>query len=162
MTIRYAGKLMLTFRYAGKLMLTIRYAGKLMLTIRYAGKLMLTIRYAGKLMLTIRYAGKLMLTRSVQRYHQKCINLLKRINNFLTLDMKQLFYNSYIAPCFDYGCISWNNCKSAFINKITKVTKTSCLYNFEKPRKTCSKSNFTSLKWLSIKGHRKYFTILMV
>ena len=50
------------------------------------------------------------------------VHLLKRINNFLTLGMKQLFYNSHIAP-FDYGCISWNHCKSAFINKIIKLQK---------------------------------------
>ena len=90
------------------------------------------------------------------------VHLVKRINNFLTLDMKQLFYNSYIAPCFDHGCISWNHCKSAFTNIIIKLQKRAACIILKKPRKTCSKSNFTSLKWLSIKGRHKYFTILMV
>ena len=76
--------------------------------------------------------------------------------------MKQLFYDSYIVPGFDYGCISWNQCKSAFTNRIVKLQKRAACIILKNPRKTCSKSNFTSLKKLSIKGRRKYFTILMV
>ena len=92
------------------------------------------------------------------------VHLLKRISNFLTLDMKQLFYNLYIAAFihFDYGCISWNHCKSAFTNRIIKLQKRAACIILKKPRKTCSKSNFTLLKWVNIKGRRKYFTILMV
>ena len=90
------------------------------------------------------------------------VHVLKRKNNFLTLDMEQLFYNSYIAPYFDYGCISWNHCKPAFTNRIIKLQKRAACIFLEKPRKTSSKSNFTSLKWLSIIGRQKYFTTLMV
>ena len=32
------------------------------------------------------------------------IALLKRISIYLTFEMKQLFYSSYILPCFDYCC----------------------------------------------------------
>ena len=34
--------------------------------------------------------------------------LLKRIQYFLTPDVEQLFYNAYITPIFDYGCVIWS------------------------------------------------------
>ena len=34
--------------------------------------------------------------------------LLKSVQYFLTPDIKQLFYNAYITPIFDYGCVKWS------------------------------------------------------
>ena len=36
------------------------------------------------------------------------LHLLKRIKCFLTPQMQQTFYNSYLTPYFDYGCVTWS------------------------------------------------------
>jgi len=33
--------------------------------------------------------------------------LLRRIKPYLTLEMRKLYYNSYILPIIDYGIILW-------------------------------------------------------
>ena len=47
--------------------------------------------------------------------------LLGRINSYLSIEMRQLFYNAYITPYFDYGCIIWSHCKSLLVQRITKI-----------------------------------------
>ena len=47
--------------------------------------------------------------------------LLKRIQYFLTPDVKQLFYNAYITPIFDYGCVIWSKANTVDIHRITKL-----------------------------------------
>ena len=47
------------------------------------------------------------------------LHLLKRIKCFLTPEMQQTFYNSYITPYFDYGCVTWSQCNSTCISRIT-------------------------------------------
>ena len=76
--------------------------------------------------------------------------------------MKQLFYNAYITPYFDYGCIIWSHCKSSLVQRITKIQKRAARIILSKTKSDSSKSNFVSLKWLTFKNRCRYSTILMV
>ena len=51
------------------------------------------------------------------------INLLKRLTPFLNTDMKNLFYNAYIIPQFDYCCIVWANGTKSSLNKVFSLQK---------------------------------------
>ena len=46
----------------------------------------------------------------VDNIHKKLTNkviLLPRIKPYITLEMRKLYYNSYILPIIDYGIILW-------------------------------------------------------
>ena len=46
----------------------------------------------------------------VDNIHKKLTNkvlLLHRIKPYITLEMRKLYYNSYILPISDYGIILW-------------------------------------------------------
>ena len=90
------------------------------------------------------------------------LHLLKRIKFFLTPEMQQTFYNSYITPYFDNGCVTWSQCKSTCISRITKLQKRAARIILNKPIRSFSKENFVSLKWLAFKTRCMYFTTLMV
>ena len=90
------------------------------------------------------------------------LHLLKRIKCFLTPEMLQTFYNSYITPYFDYGSVTWSQLNSTCISRITKLQKRAARIILNKPIRSCSKENLVTLKWLAFKTHCMYFTILMV
>lgn len=90
------------------------------------------------------------------------INLLKRINYFLTAENKQLFYNSYILSCFDYACITWSTCSKNEFHKIEKLQKRAARIILKKPIKTPSIFMFKELNWLSFSNRLKYHIALLV
>ena len=46
---------------------------------------------------------------------------MRRINYFLTDEMKKLFYNAYIMSIFEYCCTVWSNGNLRSVNKIVKI-----------------------------------------
>ena len=38
------------------------------------------------------------------------ITLLKQLSKYVNRDSLKLYYNSYILPIFDYGCLIWSRC----------------------------------------------------
>jgi hypothetical protein len=81
---------------------------------------------------------------------------------FLSPEMKQLFYNAYIASSYDYGCIIWSQCNKSDVNKITKLQKRTAGIILNKPLKTNSLDMFQNMKWLSFPSRYKYFSGIMV
>ena len=49
------------------------------------------------------------------------IALLRRIKQFLPMNMRKLFYNSYILPHLDYCCHLWG--ASPFMNRLYRIQK---------------------------------------
>ena len=88
--------------------------------------------------------------------------LLKRIQYFLTSDMKQLFYNAYITPIFDYGCVTWHKASAADINRIIKLQKRAARIVLNERRIARSSVMFKTLNWLTFTNRCKYFTALLV
>ena len=76
--------------------------------------------------------------------------------------MKKLFYNSYITPILDYGCIIWKHGKSSDINRISKIQKRIARVILSKPLRSNSNDNFRALNWLSFRKRSYYFTAIMV
>jgi hypothetical protein len=88
--------------------------------------------------------------------------LLKKLNYFLSDEMKMLFYNAYILPSFDYCCFLWGVSKQAHSKKILLLQKRAARIILSKPFKTPSLEMFKNLKWLTFENRCKYHTAVMV
>ena len=70
------------------------------------------------------------------------IALLKHVINFLTDEMKIMFYNSYILPIFDYCCAIWGKDNKRYINKINMLQKRVAKIILNKPIRTQTEGLF--------------------
>ena len=86
------------------------------------------------------------------------IALLKQIIYFLSYEMKLMFYNSYLLPCYDYCCTVWGKgIKSKTeLNKTYKIQKRAAKIILNKPLKTNSLMMFKKLDWLSFQLRCNY------
>ena len=51
------------------------------------------------------------------------ITLLKLLSKYVDMPNLKLYYNSYILPIFDYGCMIWGQCSTYNINRVLKLQK---------------------------------------
>lgn len=91
------------------------------------------------------------------------IALLKGIINYLTEDMKQMFYNAYILPILDYCCIIWGkNTKGCYINKVFVIQKRIIKILLHKPKRTPTIVLFKESKLLTFYDRCNYHTAVLV
>ena len=87
--------------------------------------------------------------------------LLRRISKYLTLELKQMFYNAYILPVFDYGSITWSSCGKQIYSKLLIFQKRIARWILAKPCHTPSAPLFVELKWLSMENRHKFHIAVM-
>ena len=90
------------------------------------------------------------------------ITLLSKINNYLTMDMKKLYFNAYILSNMDYCCVIWSRCNKSSISKISILQKRCAKIILRKPIRTPSLSLFREMEWLSFENRCKYHTAILV
>ena len=92
------------------------------------------------------------------------IFLLKKIKPYLTLEMRKLFYNGYIACLADYACINWSHAAKSELVRLKKLQKRACTYILNKKVKTSTEltSAHKELNLLSFDNRVRYFTSIMV
>ena len=91
------------------------------------------------------------------------ISLLTKINNYLSYDMKILFYNSYIMSTMDYCSIVWYKCQNkSSLSKLIVLQKRCAKIILRKPIRTHSSELFHMLDWLSFENRCKYHTAVIV
>ena len=92
------------------------------------------------------------------------IALLKRIIYFLTDEMKRMFYNAYIVPCFDYCCSIWGKGthSKGDVNKILKLQKRAARIILSSPPHTDSLESFKKLQWMTFENRINYHAAVMV
>lgn len=83
------------------------------------------------------------------------------ILQFLPLEARKLFYNSYIQPHFDC-CIIWGNASSSSLHRLTKLQKRAARLILDKTCTTPSKTMFLELKWMNLPDRIKYFRSIQV
>ena len=88
--------------------------------------------------------------------------LLRRIEGYLSLEMKKMFYNGYITPIYDYGCITWKHANKTELNRLTKIQKRIACTILRKPKKEAANELCKQLDWMTIPNRMEYFTGLMV
>ena len=90
------------------------------------------------------------------------LNLLKRINYFLNINTKKLFYNSYILSTMDYCCPIWCRGIVANTKRISIIQKKAAKIILHKPLITPSRPLFIELGWLSFENRCKFLTATIV
>ena len=61
------------------------------------------------------------------------ITLLKLLSKYVKRRSLNQYYNAYILPMFDYGCIIWGRCTTTNINRLVKLPKR-CGKNYSSSR----------------------------
>ena len=90
------------------------------------------------------------------------IALLKRISIYLTFEKKQLFYSSYLLPCFDYCCHIWGRNTIRKLSGISMLQKKASRILLEASERTPSKHLFTKLNWLNFGNRCNHHTALLI
>jgi hypothetical protein len=90
------------------------------------------------------------------------IALFKHVVYFLTYEMKNMFYNSYILPIFDYCCAIWGKDNKRYINKINMLQKRVAKIILNMPMRSPTEGFFKQLNWLSFNDRCKYHTPVLV
>ena len=89
------------------------------------------------------------------------ILLLKQLSKYVHVDSLKLYYDSYILPIFDYGCIIWRRTSDKNINRVLKLQKRAARIILKVDYMTPS-FQFKTLQWLSFPKRIKYHKALMV
>ena len=84
----------------------------------------------------------------------KNLYLLQQIKQFLPIDSRKLFFNSYILTQFDYCSIIWRNCSQTNMYRLEKLQKRAARIIIDKNYYDyCIRSAdlFAELKWMPLK-----------
>ena len=90
------------------------------------------------------------------------ITLLKLLSKYIDRNSMNLYYNSYILPIFDYGCMIWGRSATTNIQRLIKLQKRAARIILKVDILTPSQSMFNQLKWLSFPRRVQYHTCVMV
>ena len=78
------------------------------------------------------------------------IALLCRIKQYLPLQARKLYFNSYILPVIDYCLTVWGNAPKLQIERIHKLQKRAARVILDSPPDSSSKPLFEELGWLTV------------
>ena len=87
----------------------------------------------------------------VEQTIKKCnslLYLLLRIKCFLNIQVRKLFFNSYILPHLDYCCTVWGNCSQRLLQEMIKFQKRAARVILDKDYDTPSAELFRLLGWM--------------
>ena len=101
----------------------------------------------------------------VDNIHKKVTNkllLLRRIKPYITLEMRKLYYNSYILPIIDYGIILWQYAPKRKLIKIADIQKRTARIILDKSWHHPSTPLFNELNWLPLQSRITYHVVLLV
>ena len=90
------------------------------------------------------------------------ISLLKLLSKYIGKASLNQYYNSYILPLFDYGCLVWGRCSASNIHRLLKLQKRAARIILQADIMLPSQSLFKELKWLSVPKRIQYHTCIMV
>lgn len=76
--------------------------------------------------------------------------------------MKDMFYNAYVLPTFDYCCHIWGSGNQSNKNKINILQKRVARIMLHKPKRSPSSELLQELSWLTFTDRCKYHTATLV
>ena len=77
------------------------------------------------------------------------ITLLKILSKYVDESSLKQYYNAYILPIFDYGCMIWGQCSTYNMNRLLKLQKRAARIILQADFMTPSKQMFQKLGWLT-------------
>ena len=90
------------------------------------------------------------------------ITLMKQLSKYINKDSLKQYYNSYILPIFDYGCLIWSRCSVTSTNRLLKLQKRAARIILKADFMTPSETMFSELQWLSFTKRIQYHTHIMM
>ena len=96
---------------------------------------------------------------------KKCIpplDLLMRIKQYLSLDVRKLFYNAYILPHIEYCSLVWGSAPDYRLNKILKLQKRAARIILDADYTTPSATLFDTFEWMPIQDRIRFHKATMI
>ena len=90
------------------------------------------------------------------------ITLLKLLLKYIDKSSMNQYYNSYILPILDYGCLIWGRCSKSNILRLVKLQKRAARIILKEDIYTPSQLLFKELNWLTFPKRVQYHTYNMV
>ena len=90
------------------------------------------------------------------------ITLLKLLSKYIDQANMKVYYNSYILPIMDYGCLIWGRCTKTNTLRIVKLQKRAARIILKADITTPSQIMFSELKWLTFPKRVQYDSCTMV
>ena len=90
------------------------------------------------------------------------ITLLKVLSKYVDKSSLKQYYNSYILPIFDYGCMIWGQCSLYNMIRLFKLQKRAARTILHADYMTPSQLMFQELGWLTFPKRIQYHIGVMV
>ena len=84
------------------------------------------------------------------------ISLLGQLANYVLVGVLKKFYQGYILPPIDYGCITWSGTSNANLERILKLQKQAARTILQTDFSTPSSEMFAELGWQPINKRLTY------
>ena len=90
------------------------------------------------------------------------LTLMKLLSHYVNQKSLKNYYNSYILPVFDFGCVVWGNTINANLTRLVKLQKRAARMILKAEFMTSSEQLFKRLNWLPFPKRVQYHACLMV
>ena len=87
---------------------------------------------------------------------------MKLLSKYVDQTSLKQYYNSYVLPVFDYGCVIWGNTTNAKTTRLVKLQKRAARIILKADFMTPSEQLFKALNRLTSPKRVQYHTCLMV
>ena len=87
---------------------------------------------------------------------------MKLLSKYVNQNSLKQYYNSYVLPVFDFGCVVSGNTTNANLTRIVKLQKRAARMILKADFMTPSKQLFKELNWLPFPKRTQYHTCLTV
>ena len=88
------------------------------------------------------------------------LTLMKLLSKYVNQNSLKQYYNSYVLPVFDFGCVVWGNTTNANLTKLVKLQKRAARMILKADFMTPSEQLFKELNWLPFPKRVQYHTCL--
>ena len=90
------------------------------------------------------------------------LTLMKLLSKYLNQNSLKQYYNSYVLPVFDFGCVVWGNTTHSNLTRLVKLQKRAARMILKADFMTPSEQLFKELNRLPFPKRVQYHTCLMV
>ena len=87
------------------------------------------------------------------------LTLMKLLSKYVNQNSLKQYYNAYVLPMFDFGCVVWGNTTNANLTRIVKLQKRAARMILKADFMTPSEQLFKELNWLPFQKRVQYISL---
>ena len=87
--------------------------------------------------------------------------LMKLLSKYVNQNSLKLYYNSYVLPVFDFGCVVWGNTTNANLTRLVKLQKRAARMILKADFMTPSEQLFKEPNWIPFPKRVQHHTCIM-